>query len=107
MSITILCVLVLAGARPSPAQPPRSKLVLVAGTDSHGKGEHEFNAGVQLLAKALEKQTNVVVSYVLNGWPKDHSAFDNADGILFSTPGGGGHAAIQDDHIQQLDRLAR
>jgi type 1 glutamine amidotransferase len=81
--------------------------VLVAGTPSHGKGEHEFNAGVQLLAKALANQTNVLVTYYLNGWPKDPTAFDNADGILFYMNGGDGHAAIQDDHIQQIDRLAK
>jgi type 1 glutamine amidotransferase len=79
----------------------------VAGTPSHGKGDHEFNAGVQLLAKALEKQTNVLATYVLNGWPKDPTAFDNADAVLFYMDGGGGHAAIQGDHIQQLDALAK
>ncbi|MES2694743.1 MAG: hypothetical protein V4773_14825, partial [Verrucomicrobiota bacterium] len=31
----------------------RSKLVIVAGKPSHPAGMHEFNAGSQLLAKAL------------------------------------------------------
>ena len=81
--------------------------MLVAGGASHGKGEHEFNAGVQLLAKALEKQTNVVATYVLNGWPKDETAFDNADAVLFYMNGGGGHGAIQGDNLQKLDALAK
>ena len=79
--------------------------MLVAGTASHGKGEHEFNAGVQLLAKALEKQTNVVVSYVLNGWPKDETAFDNADAVLFYMNGGGGHAAVVAERVAIVDAL--
>jgi type 1 glutamine amidotransferase len=62
---------------------------------------------VQLLAKALERQTNVLATYVLNGWPKDPTAFDNADAVLFYMNGGGGHAAIQGDHIQQLEALAK
>src|SRR5687768_13525972 len=33
--------------------PPRTKIVLVAGTASHGPGEHEFNAGVTILADCL------------------------------------------------------
>ena len=62
---------------------------------------------MQLLAKALEKQTNVLATYVLDGWPKDPTAFDNADAVLFYMNGGDGHAAIQGDHIQQLERLAK
>jgi type 1 glutamine amidotransferase len=62
---------------------------------------------VQLLAKALQKQTNVLATYVLNGWPKDETAFDNADAVLFYMNGGDAHAAIQGDHLQRLDRLAK
>lgn len=78
----------------------------MAGTVSHGKGDHEFNAGVQLMHKALAHQTNVLTTFYLNGWPKDPTAFDNADAVLFYMDGGGGHAAIQGDHIQQLEKLA-
>jgi type 1 glutamine amidotransferase len=76
---------------------------LVAGTPSHARGDHEFNAGVQLFHKALEKQTNVLTTFYLNGWPKDPTAFDNADAIIFYMNGGGGHAAIQGDHLQKLE----
>lgn len=48
-----------------------------------------------------------MATYLLNGWPSDPTAFDNADAILFYMNGGDGHAAIQGDHIQQLDRLAK
>jgi type 1 glutamine amidotransferase len=80
---------------------------LIAGTPSHAKGDHEFNAGVQLLHKALEKQTNVLTTFYLNGWPKDPTAFDNADSIVFYMNGGDGHAAIQGDHLQQLEPLMK
>lgn len=83
------------------------KIVMVAGKASHGPGDHEFNAGVQLLQKCLENQKNVISTYYLNGWPKDPSAFDNADAILFFMDGGGGHPMIQGDHLRQLDALMK
>jgi type 1 glutamine amidotransferase len=77
----------------------------VAGTPSHGKGDHEFNAGVQLFHKALANQTNVLPTFYLSGWPKDPTAFDNADCIVFYADGGGGHPAVQGDHLKQLEPL--
>jgi hypothetical protein len=85
----------------------RKKVVLVAGKQSHGPGDHEFNAGVQLLDKCLQGEKSVVSTFYLNGWPKDPTAFDNADAILFYMDGGAGHPAIQDNHISIIDALAK
>lgn len=85
----------------------KKKIVLVAGHPSHGPGDHEFNAGVQLLNKCLQGQPNVLSTFYLNGWPKDASAFDNADSILFFMDGGGGHPIIQGDHLQQIEALMK
>jgi hypothetical protein len=84
----------------------RRKVVLVAGRQSHGPGDHEFNAGVQLLDKCLKNEKSILSTFYLSGWPKDPSAFDNADAILFYMDGGAGHPAVQSDHIQILDSLA-
>jgi type 1 glutamine amidotransferase len=84
----------------------RKKVVLVAGRVSHGSGDHEFNAGVQLLDKCLKSETSVLSTFYLSGWPKDPSAFDNADAILFYMDGGAGHPAVQGDRVQILDSLA-
>jgi len=83
------------------------KIVLVAGHRSHGPGDHEFNAGVILLNKCLDGVPGVVAVHYLNGWPKDPSAFDNADAILFYMDGGDGHPLIQGDHLLQINKLAR
>lgn len=83
----------------------RKKAVLVAGRPSHGPGDHEHNAGVLLMKKSLESVPNLVVQDYHNGWPKDPTAFDNADTILFYSDGGGGHPAIQEDHLVQLHKL--
>ncbi len=84
----------------------RKKIVLVAGKASHSHGEHEFNAGVQLLHKCLTGQKGVLSTFYLSGWPLDVTAFDNADSILFYADGGGGHPAIQGDRLATLDALA-
>ncbi|HLU47121.1 MAG TPA: DUF1080 domain-containing protein, partial [Planctomycetota bacterium] len=47
------------------------KIVLVAGRPSHGPGDHEHNAGVELLAKCLDAQPKTRAQTYLNGWPRD------------------------------------
>ena len=85
----------------------KKKIVLIAGHPSHGPGDHEFNAGIQLLHKCLQNQPDVVSAFYLNGWPKDPHAFDNADTILFFMDGGGGHPIIKDDHLKIIGDLMK
>ena len=84
----------------------RKKIVLVAGPRSHGYGSHEHNAGCLLLAKSLnESMPGVYATTYLNGWPKDPTAFDNADAIAIYCDGGRGHVVMQ--HLEQTDKLAK
>src|SRR5437867_9526425 len=99
----ILALLALALCWSIEARAANKKIVLVAGHPSHGPGDHEFNAGVQLLHKCLEHQSGVSSTFHLNGWPNDPHAFDGADTIMFFMDGGGGHPIIQDDHLK-IDR---
>lgn len=85
----------------------RKKLVLVAGTPSHGPGDHEFNAGVKLLDKCLADVPGVVAAAYYNGWPADPTAFDNADTILLYMDGGGGHPVIQRNRLTEIDQLMK
>jgi hypothetical protein len=61
---------------------------------------------VQLLDKCLKGEKSVLSTFYLSGWPKDETAFDNADAILFYMDGGGGHPVIQGDRIAIMDKLA-
>ena len=81
------------------------QLLLIAGTPSHGPGDHEFNAGVQLLAKCLASVENLEVRFQLNGWPEDESVFEGVDGILMYMDGGGNHPAVQKDRLKFLGAL--
>ncbi len=83
------------------------KIVMLAGTQSHGPGDHEFNAGVMLLKKCLDSTPGVQAELYKGGWPKDPSAFDNADAVMFYADGGGGHPAIQGDRMKVVDELAK
>src|SRR5262245_40716057 len=82
----------------------KAKIVLVAGTPSHGPGEHEFNAGIMLLAKCLGSMPHVEPVVVKGGWPKDESVFDDAATVVFFMDGGGSHPIIREDHITTLQR---
>jgi hypothetical protein len=88
----------------APAPKP-AKLVLMAGTPSHGPGDHEFNAGIQLLANCLANVKELKVEVVLNGYPKDDSIFDGAAGLLCFADGGAGHPLIRDRRLERVGKL--
>jgi type 1 glutamine amidotransferase len=88
LAITASCMLTSDSCQSADTK----KLVIVAGKPSHPPRMHEFNAGVQLLAKSLKE-----VEIVLNGWPKDESVFNDADAVVFYMDGGGRHEVVQED----------
>ena len=82
----------------------KKSVVMIAGRPSHGPGDHEHNAGVQLLAKCLKEGAAdlVEVKIHLNAeWPAAED-LAKADTILIYSDGGGGHPALQGDRLQQL-----
>jgi type 1 glutamine amidotransferase len=100
------CLLGLALATfVSPAFGEDAKIILIAGRPSHGKGEHEFNAGMKLLTRCLKEVPGVDPVYVAGGWPKDESVFDGARAVVFFMDGGGGHPIIQGDHLAKIQKL--
>ncbi len=74
----------------APLSAADKKIVLIAGTPSHGPGEHEFNAGVLLLRKCLAGVPGAKVEEHRNGWPKQPAALDGADAVVIYCDGGGG-----------------
>ena len=95
--VPVIALAVLSGRlnQAHAADSPK-RLVLVAGKPSHPPRMHEFNAGVQLLAKCLRQVPQVETDVVLNGWPADEQVFDRADAIVFYMDGGGGHELVQE-----------
>lgn len=87
------------------AEEKPKKLVLIGGTMSHGPGDHEFNAGVKLLAKCLTNVKAVKVEVVNNGYPKDDSILDGAAGILCYADGGAGHPLLKGKNLERIGKL--
>jgi len=86
----------------------KQKLVLVAGKPSHGPREHEYNAGMLLLAKCLAQGAPALkVDVVTNGWPQDESVFNDADAVVFFMDGGAKHEAAKPDHLAKTDELSK
>ena len=79
-----ICVLFVGLLLASDLQAVETKKILfLAGARSHRSGEHEFNAGCLLLAKALNEQSGLdVEASVIKGWPKDESVFEEVDAII-------------------------
>jgi len=87
----------------SNAAESHRQVLLIAGKPSHGPGQHEHNAGVQLLAKCLQQGAadKVDVEVSLGGrWPEE-AAIRKANTIVIYSDGGSGHPALP--HLEQLD----
>jgi type 1 glutamine amidotransferase len=98
---------------PLEVEPPAGfqgkRVLVVAGRQSHGPGEHEFFAGSAILMNLLKQTPGVWPIMARDGWPKNEKFFDTADCVVMYLDGGAGHPAIQKPErielIQkQLDR---
>ncbi len=107
--LALLCLSVLS------VSAADRRIIIIAGKPSHPPGMHEFRAGSLLLQKCLAGTPGVSVEVYSNGWPSkvvgtltvdDNSVFDGAAAVLIYADGGGGHPAIQRDHLKLLDGLA-
>ena len=103
MRTSILCSLLLSAPLLLGAAE-RKSVVLIAGKPSHGPGQHEHNAGIQLLAKCLGTGAPELVELHthLNGeWPSE-AELSKADTVVIYADGGKGHPAVQEGRLSQL-----
>ncbi len=80
-------------------------ILMLAGKPSHGPGQHEHNAGLQLLAKCLkESSLPLEIKVLLNAeWPSAEG-MAKANTIVMYADGGPSHPALQGDHLAQLGK---
>lgn len=110
LPLTLIAGLLLAGCQTPTAdraQAGPKKIVLVAGTVSHGAGDHEFRAGCLLLQQCLSQTPGLTTVVCSNGWPTDVRVFDDADAILVFADGGGGHPFIKPDRLKIIGDLMK
>lgn len=103
----VAIVLTLSILSPSGAQDEgKTKVVFIAGKVSHPSGQHEFNAGSIILARALNEQSGlpIDVKVVHNGWPEDESIFDGAKAVVIYSDGNAAHPT--NGHEVKMQSLA-
>jgi type 1 glutamine amidotransferase len=88
-----------------PPDPALTKIVLVAGRQSHGPGEHEFFAGCGLLMQLLAQTPGVFPVMARDGWPKDPKTFEGAKAVVFFMDGGDRHPILQRTHLEEVHKL--
>lgn len=98
--LLLACAVVLANAG-------EKKIVLLAGSASHGKGEHEFAAGCLLLKKCLDTVPGIKTEVHFGGWPKDEKAFEGAAAIFLYSDGGGGHPFNRPERRELIGKLTK
>src|SRR5579863_7083193 len=104
--ISLLAMLFLAAVAMT-GHAEDKRIVMVAGKPSHGRGEHEFRAGLLLFQKCLAGYPGIQVEVYSNGWPPSSDVLQGAAAIVIYSDGGPGHPALQDDHLKQLDKLMK
>ena len=80
-------------------------VLLIAGKQSHGPGDHEFFAGTAILMNLLKQTPGVFPIMARDGWPKNEALFDRADSILFYMDGRDGHPVVKGDRLDKMQKL--
>ena len=83
------------------------KLLMLAGSPSHGHMEHEYRAGCLLLQQCLANTPGLHVTVVSNNWPKDESMFQGVDAVFMFCTGGDSHPAIKPERLKLLGELMK
>ena len=89
-----------------PTDASLSKIVILAGSFSKGKGEHEYFAGSALLAKMLRQTPGVAPVMAAEGWPKNERILEGARSIVFYMDGGGKQPILAPEKLQQIEKFA-
>ena len=102
--ISLLLTLFFAFSLALPAAE-KTKIILIAGHDSHGHGAHEFLAGCTLLKNKLEESMGDKLNVILveRDWPQDESIFKDAAATIIYSDGLGGHPLNK--HFDFMDKL--
>ena len=89
-----------------PTDASLAKIVVIAGSFSKGKGEHEYFAGSALLMKMLRQTPGVAPVMAAEGWPKNERILEGAKTIVFYMDGGGKQPILAPEKLQIIERLA-
>ena len=104
----------MASAQTAPPKPLTRKVVFLAGTKSHGPGDHEYERGLRQLAHALRTSPDTAgwrAEVHLDGWPEDARTLEDADAIVVYADGSDrdpkAHPLLQGNRLEVLERQMR
>jgi type 1 glutamine amidotransferase len=96
---------IVAGFVATGSAQARKHILLIGDRPSHGPLQHEHNAAVHLLQKALKAVPGATVTTHFDGFPTDLSLIDKADAVFMFCTGGNRHYAFQSaDRTQALQK---
>ncbi|MFZ4768243.1 MAG: ThuA domain-containing protein, partial [Roseimicrobium sp.] len=103
----VLVVATVFSTTAAPTLWAKTKIVIIAGEKSHPSGQHEFAAGSDILARALNEQSGLDIEAVVvkSGWPKDEAVFTDAKALVCYADGGPKHPFVA--HLDKVDALAK
>ncbi|HUR54976.1 MAG TPA: ThuA domain-containing protein [Gemmataceae bacterium] len=87
-----------------PADFKGKRILLVAGKQSHGPGDHEFFAGTAILMNLLKQTDGVWPIMARDGWPKNEKLLETADTIVMYMDGRDNHPAVQGKRLEMLQK---
>jgi type 1 glutamine amidotransferase len=87
-----------------PADPNAAKVVLVGGSNYFKAGEHDYLAGVAVLADLL-KQTPGVAPVIAADWPTKAETFAGAKAVVFFFDGGAKHGVLKGNRAAEVQKL--
>ena len=88
--ITVLLLAVLTFVAPSTTVQRIKKIVFIAGTKSHGPGDHEYEKAMRLLSSCINSSPNLKgyrTEVHLYGWPENPNTLEDADSIVLYSDG--------------------
>lgn len=105
-------LLLHSAAFAAPGTGGPKKLVLIAGTKSHGpegNGIHDYPWSVRLLQVLFERSNvreQVRVETHFDGWPKNPGTLESADTVVLISDGRDGHIGEEAPHLATEERRA-
>jgi type 1 glutamine amidotransferase len=88
-----------------PADRAAAKVVLVGGSNYFKAGEHDYLAGIAVLADLL-KQTPGVAPVLAADWPTKAETFAGAKAVVLFVDGGDKHAVLKGNRAAEVQKLA-
>jgi len=86
------------------------RIAFLAGKPSHGEGIHSWEKDAEFVKQCLSHATNIApvqIDVYSDGWPKDATALDDADAIIFFADGRDLHPLKEPGRAAKIRELAK